>query len=115
MPLMIAQGHWRSSRTTARQSLAQLTFLAAAAVVAAEVCGAGIGRLLTDQAQPHAGHGLSSRLRYRCAALGTVRQSGPLRQLAARALHRVLHGGLDLLVDCAFACPTCCHTKVSAA
>ena len=56
---------------------AQLAVLAAAAVVAAETCGGGIGRLLAGQAQPHPGHGQPAGLRNRFAALGAVGQSGP--------------------------------------
>src|SRR3546814_5758657 len=74
-----------------RRGSAQLAVLAAAAVVAA---GRGfvlhITRLLAVHAQAYAGHGLAPRLGDFHVALLTATQAGPLRQLAAHSLDRVL-------------------------
>src|SRR3546814_377212 len=76
-----------------RRGSAQLAVLAATAVVAA---GRGfvlrITRLLAVHAQAHAGHGLAPRLGDFHVALLTATQAGPLRQLAAHSLDRVLDG-----------------------
>src|SRR3546814_6730723 len=45
-------------------------------------------------------------------ALLTATQAGPLRQLAAHSLDRVLDGRVDLVLDGAIACPTGCHVRL---
>src|SRR3546814_1407156 len=81
-----------------RRGSAQLAVLAATAVVAA---GRGfvlrITRLLAVHAQAHPGHGLAPRLGDFHVALLTTTQAGPLRQLAAHSLDRVLDGRVDLV------------------
>src|SRR3546814_2561592 len=96
-----------------RAGSAQLAVLAATAVVAA---GRGfvlrITRLLAVHAQAHPGHGLAPRLGDFHVALLTTTQAGPLRQLAAHSLDRVLDGRVDLVLDGAIACPTGCHVRL---
>src|SRR5690349_11732221 len=96
-------------RIAARAALAQLAVLAAAAVVAADRALLLVLRILAGHAQAHAGHRLAACLGDRRLALLAVAQARPLRQLAARALDRVLHGRVDLVLYGAVAGPTDGH------
>src|SRR5690606_27190792 len=92
-----------------RPGLAELAVLAAPAVVAAFRALLGIARFLAGHAQAHAGHGLAARFGDRGIAFLAVRQPRPLAKLAARALDRVLDGGVDLVLDRAVTRPSGCH------
>src|SRR5690606_16751696 len=89
---------------------AQLAVLAAAPVVAAVgLLLLALFGLLAADAQAHARHRLATGLGDRRVAFLAALPAGPLRQLAAGALDRVLHRCLDLFVPRAVACPARCH------
>ena len=68
-------------------------------------------RALTLDAESHAGHGETPRLRYFEVAFGTMREGRPLRQLALDAGDRVLHRCIDLILYGAIARPTRRHVR----
>src|SRR6185437_6198560 len=102
---------WECSTAPAGGS-AELTVLAAAAVVAAELSPVAIGGILTGDAQPHAWNGLAPCLRDLRAAVGAMGEAGTLRQPALRAQDAVRHGRIDLLLYGAVTGPACCHGSI---
>src|SRR5690606_26188306 len=93
----------------APRGLAQLAVLAAAAVVTGRLPLFAVGRLLAVDAQPYAGHGIAARLRDLRIAFLAMLQPRTLPEPGARALDRVRHGGVDLVLHRAVASPARSH------
>src|SRR3569833_538508 len=89
--------------------LPQLAVLAAAPIVAAELQGFLVVRLLARHAQSHAWHGVAPCLWDRGSTMLAVRCSRALGQAALSPADAVLHGRVDLILNCAVAGPTGRH------
>src|ERR1044072_3638300 len=92
-----------------RATSTQLAVLAATPVVSAERVLLAVVRFLAIDAEPHAGHGLAARFGNRRLARFAMRAALPARNAAARALHRVVDGRIDLVLHSAVAGPARCH------
>src|SRR5262245_1794315 len=90
-------------------SSTQLTVLAAASVVAAELLDLAVGGFLTTHAEPNARNGVAPRLRNFRSAIRAMTEAGALRQSAFRAIDPILDRRIDLFLHRAVTCPTRRH------
>ncbi len=87
----------------------QLTVLAAPPIYPGSATVQAIELLLASNAKTYAGNGFSPCRRNDLAAFLTVRQPRTSAQLLARALDRIVHRRIDLILHGTIACPTGCH------
>src|SRR5690606_35627060 len=97
--------------TGRRDRSAQLTILAAAPVVSAELIHVAVFGFLARHTEADSAHRLAARLRNLRAAFLTVRQPGPARTPALSALHCIAHGRIDLILYGSVARPACRHRR----
>src|SRR5450631_3572818 len=109
-PRLAAQEPARPARPV-RLASSQLTVLAAAAVVAAELRRLAIVFGLAGHAKAHAGNRVAPRLGDHRCAFGAMLQRRAPRQLALSALDRVLDRRVDLLLHRTITCPTRRHVR----
>jgi hypothetical protein len=90
---------------------AQLAVLAPAPVVPAESRQVAILRILAGKAQSDASDRISARLWNFGSALGAMSQAGTLGQTTLRAIDRIRHRRVNLLLNRALFCPACSHAS----
>lgn len=101
---------WHSP--AANSSSAQLTVLAATAVISAERRGFAILGFLTVCAQSNARYRNTSRFRNRCPAVRAMGDSRAARQATLSAADPVLYRRVNLILNRAIARPTRRHTRL---